>query len=143
MIIELLGINAFNYRSSEHSKEGAYIHGLFIEGADWNIEEGRLSEQIPRVIINKFPGIHLIVSIIFFEKFSRFRIISHFQPIHKDLLQENGRYTCPLYKTNERNGTLNTIGLSSNFVIAILLNTNENPDYWIKRGVALVCQTNN
>ncbi|CAG9798387.1 unnamed protein product [Chironomus riparius] len=106
---------------SEPPPDGVYIYGLFIEGARWCTNEKSLCEQLPKVIINDFPCIH-------------------FLPILGKDLNESSRYKSPLYKTAERKGTLSTTGHSTNYVVAILLNTNTDPEHWIKRGVALLCQ---
>lgn len=57
-------------------------------------------------------------------------------------LQEGNRYKSPLYKTAERKGTLSTTGHSTNYVIPLLLNTKVKASHWVKRSVALICQTN-
>jgi dynein heavy chain len=62
------------------------------------------------------------------------------KPVEKHNLTVGGRYVCPLYKTSERHGTLSTTGLSTNYVLPVLMNTKEPPAHWIKRGVALLCQ---
>jgi dynein heavy chain len=52
-------------------------------------------------------------------------------------------YSCPLYKTSERAGTLNTTGHSTNFILMIELSSAFPPNHWIKRGTAFLSQLDN
>lgn len=83
-----------------------------------------LDEQLPKVLSDTLPLVWFI-------------------PIRKIELKEGNRYTCPVYKTSERKGTLSTTGHSTNYVLPMLLNTNKIASHWIYRGVALLCQLNN
>lgn len=50
---------------------------------------------------------------------------------------------CPVYKTSLRHGVLSTTGQSTNFILPVELPTNdENTDYWVLRGTAMLTQLN-
>lgn len=50
------------HRTKDRPEDGVYIHGLFIEGARWDLKAGILKEQIPKQLIDVMPVIHLVVS---------------------------------------------------------------------------------
>jgi len=61
-------------------------------------------------------------------------------PILKSKYSQAGCYPCPLYKTTQRKGELSTTGHSTNFVLFLDIPSDQNPNHWIRRGVALLCQ---
>ena len=65
--------------------------------------------------------------------------VIHFLPV-QDKENEAKNYQCPVYKTQARQGTLTTTGLSSNFIIAVDLPCKESPNKWTLRGTALLCE---
>nr|XP_024218054.1 dynein heavy chain 7, axonemal isoform X1 [Halyomorpha halys] len=101
--------------------DGVIVYGIYVVGARWNKEDHCLSEPYFKVLSDELPRIWI-------------------KPIKRTKLAEANRYLCPLYKTSERKGTLSTTGHSTNYVLPILLETQEEPQHWIKRGVAALCQ---
>jgi dynein heavy chain len=99
----------------EHPTDGAYIYGLFVDGAKWDREQGVLAEQIPKNLYDQMPIIFI-------------------KPTKLSDLNISLSYECPVYKTSERKGTLSTTGHSTNFVLPIMLKTQLPIQHWIKRG---------
>lgn len=99
--------------------KGAYIYGLFLEGARWNADSKCLVESRQKELFTQLPPIYL-------------------NPIVNRPAAQ-GVYLCPVYKTLTRAGTLSTTGHSTNFVLSVELPAGGESDaHWIKRGVACI-----
>jgi len=105
----------------ESPEYGVNIHGLYLQGARWNMNEGKLAD-------NKKGELFVEVPIIWLE------------PILETTKDDERAYQCPLYKTSLRKGELSTTGHSTNFIMYLALHTEQKPEFWINRGVALLCQ---
>ena len=98
--------------------EGMLVQGMYLEGAGWNIDVGCLEEAKPMELVAQMP-------------------IIHFKPI---MIKEKAPATVPMYKTPVyyypiRTGTREF----PSFVITAELNSGrEKPDFWVKRGTALL-----
>ena len=107
----------------DHPQYGAYVNGLFLEGARW--DGTKLDESYNRELFFEFPIV---------------RIIQIWIKPSVEKANEANKYKCPLYRTLLRAGSLTTTGHSTNFILAIYLNTSLPSLHWAKRGVALFTQ---
>jgi len=108
-------IREFNENQvKEIPEHGVNIHGLFVQGA-----------RFRKKIYEHFVG---------FYRFYRL------EPLQIKDHHPGNVYKCPVYKTSQRAGELSTTGHSTNFVLYLDLNTTEEADHWVRRGVALLCQ---
>jgi dynein heavy chain len=104
--------------------DGAYINGLFLQGARWDANHGVLSDSKPRELFSVMPIIHLVPA------------------RTSDIDPDAFVYVCPVYKTSVRAGTLSTTGHSTTHVMnmSLAIHYESSPQYWTKRGTALLCQ---
>lgn len=107
---------------TEYPDDGVYIHGLFLQGAKWDFKKKMIDDSDPKVPIVKMPVVWL-------------------EPVEDKGYIDEKSYSCPLYKTSLRAGELSTTGHSTNFVLFMQIPSEVPQDYWIRRGAALLCMT--
>ncbi|NXP99968.1 DYH9 protein, partial [Vidua macroura] len=93
-------------------REGAYVHGLFMEGARWDAQAGTITEARLKELTPAMPVVFI-------------------KAIPDDKQDSRGLYPCPLYKTRQRGPT---------YVWTFNLKTKEKPSKWVLAGVALLLQ---
>eukprot|EP00792_Barthelona_sp_PAP020_P009033 TRINITY_DN3265_c0_g1_i1.p1 TRINITY_DN3265_c0_g1~~TRINITY_DN3265_c0_g1_i1.p1 ORF type:complete len:4284 (+),score=1224.26 TRINITY_DN3265_c0_g1_i1:1098-12854(+) len=118
---EVLNLDKNLTLPTKYPNTGVFIHGLFLEGAEWDSDIQEIREPTPglRKFFSEIPCIWL-------------------KPTEKEIITEG--YNCPLYKTPMRAGALSTTGQSTNFIMSIYLPTKMLEEHWVQRGVALLCQ---
>ena len=94
--------------------EGVYVHGLFLDGAGWDKKNFRLTEPTPKVLFALLPVVHIYA-------------------INIKEAKDPRLYVCPVYKKPRRTDLT--------YITALLLKSNQHPDHWVFRGVALLCDT--
>ncbi len=93
---------------------GVYIYGLYLDGGGWDRRGAKLTEPLPKVIYTVLPVVHIFA-------------------INSDRRKGSGLYECPVYKKPQRTDL--------KYVFPLLLRTTKDPEHWILRGVALLCDT--
>ncbi|NXD55658.1 DYH9 protein, partial [Corvus moneduloides] len=93
-------------------REGAYVHGLFMEGARWDTQTGIITDARLKELTPAMP-------------------VMFIRAVPADKQDTRGMYPCPLYKTRQRGPT---------YVWTFNLKTKENPSKWVLAGVALLLQ---
>lgn len=109
---EFLQEDPTDYENENFSKEklpklklpedGAYISGLYLEGARWDYQKQCLEESHAKILYCKVP-------------------IIWFKPTKVAKMKDSENYECPMYKTAERKGVLSTTGHSTNFITNVKL----------------------
>ena len=93
-------------------QEGVYVYGLFLEGAGWDRRGCKLIEPKPKILFEPLPVIHIYA-------------------INTTSGRDARMYECPIYKKPRRTDLT--------YIAPVELKTNQNPDHWVLRGVALLC----
>ncbi|XP_071881804.1 dynein axonemal heavy chain 17 [Anas platyrhynchos] len=93
-------------------REGSYVHGLFMEGARWDIQSGAIADARLKELTPMMPVIFI-------------------RAIPVDRMDTKNVYECPVYKTRMRGPT---------YVWTFNLKTKEKAAKWILAAVALLLQ---
>uniref|UniRef100_A0A4W3K7X4 Dynein axonemal heavy chain 17 n=1 Tax=Callorhinchus milii TaxID=7868 RepID=A0A4W3K7X4_CALMI len=93
-------------------REGAYIHGLFMEGARWDKASGAIAEAQLKELTPSMP-------------------VTFIKAIPVDRQETKNIYECPVYKTRIRGPT---------FVWTFNMKTKEKSAKWVLAGVAILLQ---
>jgi len=93
-------------------RDGAYVTGLWLEAARWDIKQSCLDECLPRVLFDQVPVVTC-------------------RAIMRDKLETQGVYTCPVYKTTFRGNT---------YVFDATLRTKHSPRKWVLAGVVMLLE---
>ena len=116
------------YEKVDHVKsgpaEGCYIHGLFLEGCAWSRDQQLLVESEPKILFVQLPV--LMVSANLKTEEARQR---------KDVYGAHGPYECPCYKYRSRTDRYII------FIVNLKCTHEKNPNFWVLRGVGLLCNT--
>jgi len=101
---------------TEHPKDGAFVTGLHLEGAKWNPEKLWLCEPEVMELTCPMP-------------------VLHFKPIQKRAKPPPNIYECPCYYYPKRAGTVDR----DSWMLRVDLRSGEAPpEFWVKRGAALL-----
>ena len=112
-------INSFEVLRQERDEvkkgpeEGIYIYGLFLDCAKWEKAKDRLADSDPKVLFAPLPVLWITGCLSTASKSDK-----------------NMYYDAPLYKAPKRTGL--------NFISSVQLRTEEQPQKWTLRGVALL-----
>ncbi|GLI59150.1 hypothetical protein VaNZ11_000978 [Volvox africanus] len=102
------------YQVTERPRYGCYMTGLYLEGAAWDMEEGQLRKQDPKVLVTELPILQVI-------------------PIEANKLKLANTFRAPVYVTQARRNAMG-VGL----VFDADLASSEHSSHWVLQGVALV-----
>lgn len=123
----------FNDKPTEKAELGVHIDGLFAEAFRWNPKTNEMDTQLPKQLLSLMPTIQCATML-------AQDIKDRWGP---EVLETGSpHYRCPVYKTSARRGVLATTGHSTNFVLPIRLPTKKPQSFWLKRGAAMLCATN-
>lgn len=99
---------------TERLKSGCYVCGMYLEGADWDVERQVMKRQSPKVTVSELPILRIV-------------------PTEASKVRLTNTFKTPVYVTQQRRNAMG-VGL----VCEADLATGEHPSHWVLQGVALV-----
>jgi dynein heavy chain len=99
-VVENYQVMKMDFVPEQSPDRGAYINGLFMDGARWDDSQMCVEDSFPKVLWSDMASIWLKPVV-----------------IEDDDRNYDKLYKCPIYKTSERKGVLSTSGHSSNFIM--------------------------
>ena len=104
---------------TQHPKEGAYVRGMYLEGACWDYDHASLTDANPMELVSHMPMVH-------------------FKPMDSKKKASKSMYSCPLYLYPLRTGSRER----PSYMTSVDLRCgNMSADFWIRRGTALLLAT--
>ena len=101
--------------------DGVLVHGLWLEGAKWDVRLGAMEELKPSHSPGEMPVVLLRVA--------RVEGVATENPFGVPLKEPSNAYNCPVYYTQQRGETL---------VFSAVLRTRHGGQAWVRAGVAMV-----
>lgn len=98
-------------------KDGCYVRGLFLEGADWDVKNRQLKRQEPKKLVVELPIVQIT-------------------PIENSKVKLQNTHLTPVYVTADRGNAAGT-GL----VFTAHLDTSEHTSFWILQNAAITLET--
>ena len=129
---------------------GCYVHGLYLEGAAWDLDRGELRAQDPKVLVVELPIMQVrainplrttnhppmnasgILTTALFLSFFVLQVI----PIEASKLKLHNTFRTPVYVTQARRNAMG-VGL----VFEADLATSSHSSHWVLQGVCLCLNT--
>ncbi|XP_006824996.1 dynein axonemal heavy chain 8-like, partial [Saccoglossus kowalevskii] len=105
-------IRSYKEDISSPPQEGVYVYGLYLDGAAWDRRGCKLIESTPKVLFTMLTVVHVFA-------------------INSTAPKDPRLYQCPVYKKPGRTDLT--------YITPLWLKTQQSPDHWCLRGVALLC----